>query len=253
MFEEPTLAIGNGASEKSESTALAGVTVLVVEDEKADADLVLEQIEALGGVGRHTDTVQGAREILTGDNVDLVVLDRMLADSAHGLELLTWFNEIEVAAPPVLIASRLATSDDHILALELGADDYIDKPFDPRELTARIKALLRRADAKRSPVSVLIWGPLEVRSMNKVALWHGERISMRPQSFAVLNMLAGLKGEYLSREALWREVWKKNKFLPPQDTVINTEISRLRSSLKVLPNGPRIVAEELGFRLVVEE
>jgi DNA-binding response OmpR family regulator len=166
---------------------------------------------------------------------------------------LTWFNDIEVTAPPVLIASRLATSDDHILGLELGADDYIDKPFDPRELTARLKALLRRADAMRSPMSVQIWGALEIRSLNEVALWNGERIAMRPQSFAVLRILGSLKGEYLSREALWREVWKKNKFLPPQDTVINTEISRLRSSLKALPNGPRVVAEELGFRLVVEE
>lgn len=247
------MTVGSETRENAESRALSGVTVLVVEDERADAELVLRQIQRLGGSGLHTDTVQGARELLTERSIDLVVLDRMLAGSEHGLDLLTWFREIEMSAPPVLIASRLATSDDHILGLELGADDYIDKPFDPRELTARVKALLRRAEAQRSPLSVIVWGPLEVRSINQVALWHGERISMRPQSFAVLNMLAGLKGEYLSRARLWREVWKKNKALPPQDTVINTEISRLRSSLKDLPNGPRIIAEELGFRLVIEE
>ena len=232
---------------------LEGVKVLVVEDETVDADLVIRQIEALGGGALHTDTVQGAREYLADHSIDLVVLDRMLAGSENGFELLKWFSEIEVAAPPVLITSRLATSDDHILGLELGADDYIDKPFDPRELTARLRALLRRADAMRSPMSVQVWGALEIRSLNEVALWNGEKIALRPQSFAVLKTLASLKGEYLSRRALWGEVWKKNKFLPPQDTVINTEISRLRSSLKVLPNGPRVVAEDLGFRLVIED
>lgn len=227
--------------------------VLVVEDDKDDADLVVQQIEEVGANALHADTVQGARAILSSKDVDLIVLDRMLADSEPGLQLLAWFQEIEVAAPPVLIASRLSSSDDRILGLESGADDYIDKPFDPRELGARIKALLRRADTLRSPMSVIVWGPLEVRTLNKVALWNGEPIAMRPQSFAVLNMLVGLKGEYLSRAALWREVWKKNKCLPPQDTVINTEISRLRSSLRALENGPRIIAEDLGFRLAIDE
>ncbi len=230
-----------------------GVTVLVVEDEAKDADLVLDRVNALGGRSLHTDTVQGARHLLAEHEVDLIVLDRMLAGGEHGLDLLEWFRDIETQPPQVLVASRLATSDDHILGLDLGADDYIDKPFDPRELVARMKALLRRADSIRSPLSVLIWGPLEVRTLNEVALWHGEKITLRPQSFAVLSMLTRLKGEYLSREALWREVWKKNKYLPPQDTVINTEVSRLRSSLKVLPEGPRVVAEDLGFRLEIDE
>ncbi len=228
-----------------------GVTVLVVEDEAKDAEVVLDRVNALGGQCLHTDTVHGAQRLLIEHEVDLIVLDRMLAGGERGLDLLEWFRDIETTAPQVLITSRLATSDDHILGLDLGADDYIDKPFDPRELVARMKALLRRADSIRSPMSVLIWGPLEVRTLNEVALWHGEKISLRPQSFAVLSMLTRLKGEYLSREALWREVWKKNKYLPPQDTVINTEISRLRSSLKVLPNGPRVVAEDLGLRLEI--
>ena len=233
--------------------ALSGVTVLVVEDEAKDAELVISNVKALGGQAFHADTVQGARDLLTKHDVDIIVLDRMLADGEHGLDLLSWFREIEAPAPQVLVASRLATTDDHILGLDLGADDYIDKPFDPRELAARMRALLRRADSIRSPISVLIWGPLEIRTLNGVALWKGEKISLRPQSFSVLAMLVGLKGEYLSRAALWREVWKKNKCLPPQDTVINTEISRLRSSLKGIPDGPRVIAEDLGFRLVIED
>ncbi|MEQ8689625.1 MAG: response regulator transcription factor [Pseudomonadales bacterium] len=241
------------SAHKPETEALHGVTVLVVEDEQTDADRVIQAVESLGGQALHADALQGARHLIAEHEVDLIVLDRMLADGEHGLDLLSWFREIEAPVPQILVASRLATSDDHILGLDLGADDYIDKPFDPRELVARIRALLRRADAIRSPVSVVIWGRLEIRTLNGIALWNGERIKLRPQSFAVLSMLANLKGEYLSREALWREVWKKNKFLPPQDTVINTEISRLRSSLKALPDGPQVVAEELGFRLLVED
>lgn len=241
------------SAENQNVETLHGVTVLVVEDEQRDADRVIQVVKSLGGQSLHTASLQGARHLISEHQVDLIVLDRMLAGGEHGLDLLSWFRQIEAPVPQVLVASRLATSDDHILGLDSGADDYINKPFDPRELAARIRALQRRADSIRSPVSVLVWGKLEIRTLNEVALWDGDRINLRPQSFSVLSMLANLKGEYLSREALWREVWKKNKFLPPQDTVINTEISRLRGSLKALPDGPQVIAEDLGFRLVIED
>ena len=237
----------------AQQDALSGATVLVVEDDLEDAHLVLHEVSALGGRGLHADCVQSARALIVENTIDLIVLDRMLADGEDGLTLLSWFQELEAPAPAVLVASRLSTSDDHILGLELGADDYINKPFDPRELAARLKALMRRAAAARSPKSVQIWGDLEIRTLNKVALWKDEPISMRPQSFAAFSFLALHKGDYVSREALWRAVWDKYKNLPPQNTVINNEISRLRGSLNGLEGGPKIVSENLGYRLVIDD
>ena len=241
------------AEQNTQSAPLEGATVLIVEDEAKDAAVVRKEVEALCGRALHADTAQGARALFAEHAIDLIVLDRMLADSEDGLALLNWFRELEAPTPRVLVASRLSTSDDHILGLELGADDYINKPFDPRELAARLKALMRRASAMRSPKSVHIWGALEIRTLNEIALWEGERIAIRPQSFAILNALSSIKGEYMSREALWRMVWPENKNLPPQDPVINTAINRLRTSLNKLENGPGIVSEELGYRLVIEE
>lgn len=232
---------------------LVGITVLLVEDEASMAQDALAEIAALGARGLHADTVQGARALYAENDVDLIILDRMLADSEDGLALLSWFKALEAPAPGVLVASRLSTTDDHIRGLELGADDYINKPFEMRELAARLKALARRVDATRSPKTVLIWGDLELRTLNERALWNGGTIELRPQSFKVLHALALHKGDYVSREALWRAVWPENKNLPPQDPVINTAINRLRTGLNKATGCIEIVSEDLGYRLVIKE
>lgn len=240
-------------NQHNDEAPLQGMTVLVVEDDLAAAREVLAQIASLGARGIHAETVQDARALYAENDVDLIILDRMLADHEDGLALLSWFKELEAPAPGVLVASRLSTTDDHIRGLELGADDYINKPFEMRELAARLKALARRVDATRSPKTVLIWGDLELRTLNERALWNGGTIELRPQSFKVLHALALHKGDYVSREALWRAVWPENKNLPPQDPVINTAINRLRTGINKTTDGLEIVSEDLGYRLVIGE
>jgi DNA-binding response OmpR family regulator len=241
------------AADPSNDAPLRGMTVLVVEDEPAAAREALAEIASLGASGLRAETVKGARALYADNDIDLIVLDRMLADSEDGLALLSWFKELEAPAPGVLVASRLSTADDHIRGLDLGADDYIDKPFDMRELAARLKALARRVDATRSPKTVLIWGDLELRTLNGRALWKGEAIELRPQAFKLLHALALHKGEYISREALWRAVWPEYKNLNVQDPVINTAINRLRKSMSGIENGPQILSENLGYRLRLKE
>lgn len=236
---------------KTNKSPLAGATVLVVEDDAEDARFAMKLVESLGGRVLQADTVSAARVHCAENDLAIIVLDRMLADSEDGLALLDWYRELEAAAPCVLVTSRLATIDDHVRGLDLGADDYIDKPFDLRELSARLRALMRRAETQRAPASVLIWGDLEIRTLNERALWRGETVKLRPQSFKLLCALAACRGEAVSRAALWREVWPDYKGLPPQDAVINTSINRLRKSLAELDAPPEIVSEDLGYRLVV--
>ena len=125
-------------------TASQSMNILIVEDDVADATMVITQVEALGWSYRVVNTVQAARAAFSNTAYDLVVLDRMLEDAEEGLELLNWFKALESAAPGVLVASRLGSSTDHVNALDLGADDYINKPYDGEVLHARLRALARR-------------------------------------------------------------------------------------------------------------
>ena len=228
-------------------------TVLVVEDDASAGATAVAQIRALGWTAKLAASVDEARVQLSKGQVDMIVLDRMLGDFEDGLALLAWFKDMETTAPGVLVASHLTTPQDHIHALDLGADDYLDKPYDPAELGARLRALARRINGRRAPASVAIWSDLEVRTVNRTATWRGERIDLRPQSFDVLRELVAAGGEYVSRESLWRRVWDSYKNLAPQDTIINTALSRLRRSLASLQHAPKVQSDRLGIRLVPGE
>lgn len=230
-------------------TASQPMKILIVEDDVADATMVIAQVETLGWSYSVVKTVQAARAAFSNTAYDLVVLDRMLDDAEDGLALLNWFKALESAAPGVLVASRLGSSTDHVEALDLGADDYINKPYDGEVLHARLRALARRLSGTRVPESVDVWEDLEVRFMNRSALWRGQQIALRPQSFDVLAMLVASKGEYVSRETLWHQVWSSYKNLPPQDTVLNTAISRLRRAFSAVTEAPSVESDRLGYRL----
>lgn len=232
-------------------TQYKNLKVLIVEDDPPIADQVMQEVASLGWESTTVETVQAARAQFANIAFDLVVLDRMLGDSEDGLALISWFNDLESTVPGILVASRLGTVQDHILALDLGADDYINKPYDLEELNARLRALARRMRGKRAPESVDVWENLEIRTMNRTALWNGQLIPLRPQSFDILKVLVSLEGEYVSREVLWRSVWRSYKNLPPQDTVINTALSRLRGNLSNLTGVPLIINNRLGYRLAI--
>ena len=227
------------------------LAVLIVEDDQAAADLVVQQVAALGWTSSVVCTVQAARAAFAANAFDIVVLDRMLDDQEDGLALLAWFRELESATPGVLVASRLGTGADHIRALDLGADDYINKPYDIEVLNARLRALARRLTGQRAPESVEVWEDLEIRVLNRSALWKGQQVRLRPQSFDVLRVLVASRGEYVSRETLWHTVWQSYKNLPPQETVINTAISRLRSNLASVDGGPVVESDRLGYRIAL--
>jgi len=236
----------------AETNSERALTVLVVEDDHALAERVARAIGDLGWEYRRAETVQGARETLSREAVDLIYLDRMLADGVDGLDLLGWFRDLEGAAPATLVASRLSSANDHICGLDQGADDYIDKPFDDDELKARFRALARRLSSHRAPQSVLIVGKLELRTLNRVAVWAGERLTMMPLTFTLLETLALHHGEWVSRQALWRIAWPDQARVAPRNYVINVAISRLREVLQSCEGGPLVeTGERLGYRLVL--
>lgn len=227
--------------------------MLIVEDDEAIASVMTIEAQGLGYEVIGVDTVDGAKRSSAAQLPDLVVLDRMLADGTDGLDYIKWLNALEGSRPGILVASRLGTVDDHILGLELGADDYINKPFEPAELRARIRAVARRVSTNRAPNSVLIFETLEIWKLSGIALINNQPLDLRPQIFSLLYAITSRQGEWVSRKALWHEVWPLYRNLPPQDTIINTAISRLRRALETAEGAPSILSENLGYRLVVKQ
>jgi|GEM_PF-559618 len=224
--------------------------LLIIEDDKTMAPAMAEVGIELGYHVSFAETLDEAKGATAATLPDLVILDRMLADGSEGLDYISWLDALEGRRPGILVASRLTSVSDHVLGLEAGADDYINKPFDPKELRARLRAVARRVETNRAPASVLIFDTLELRKLSGQALINNIPLDLRPQSFALLNAIAERQGEWVSRKALWHEVWTDYKNLPPQDTVINTAISRLRRVLTEADCGPEIVSEDFGYRLV---
>jgi len=230
------------------------LVVLIVEDDPLLAARVAGLVDALGWKPVTAESVRTAREALVRQPIDLIYLDRMLADGEDGLNLLEWFRALEGAVPGTLVASRLSSAADHVHGLDEGADDYIDKPFDDDEVKARLRALARRIRSARAPQSVLLWGRLEIRTLNRVALWDNRRIEMMPLTFSLLLTLATHRGEWVSRQALWRAVWPDQARVAPRDYVINVAIRRLREALAAYPDGPQVeTRERLGYRLAIPD
>lgn len=225
-------------------------TLLIVEDDPNMASLMADVAGELGYRVSIAETLNEAKKTSAAQLPDLVLLDRMLGDGSEGLDYIVWLNELEGERPGILVASRLTSVSDHVLGLEMGADDYINKPFESAELKARLRAVARRVASTRAPASVLIYDTLEVRKLSGQALVNNKPLALRPQSFSLLKAIAERQGEWVSRKALWHEVWTDYKNLSPQDTVINTAISRLRGVLSSVEHAPEIVSQDLGYRLV---
>lgn len=223
--------------------------LLIVEDDPDVATNMAAVAAELGYRVALAKTLTEAKSASSEKFPELVILDRMLADGSDGLDYVTWLDSLEGKRPGILVASRLTTVSDHVLGLEAGADDYINKPFDPAELRARIRAIARRTESNRAQPSVLIFCSLEIRTLSGQAFVNNTALELQPQSFALLRAIAERQGEWVSRKALWHEVWTDYKNLSPQDTVINTAISRLRKALAVSNASPEIISEDLGYRL----
>jgi len=214
--------------------------VLIVEDDP-DTQEVLRLI--VTGEG-HTAQVAAdgiqALERLRAEPPDLVILDLMLP-RMDGLEVCRRAREWTYA--PILMLTARDTEVDKIVGLEVGADDYIAKPFEPGEVRARLRAHLRRAlywqssEAQRS--AVLCRGPLRLDPARYEATLEGQRLDLTRLEFDLLYCLAAHPGIVFSRERLMEQVWGIDESIVPRG--IDVHISRLRSKLEPNPAQPRFI------------
>ena len=222
---------------------LASAPVLVVEDERDFAEEIRLELEASGHAVQLSETVDdGLRAARSG--VAVLIIDRML-QGEDGLSIIESLRA-EGNTTPALVISALSSVDERINGLKAGGDDYLVKPFDIRELTARVEALLRRGGDSR--LSRLHVGAIEMDLIERTVRCDGELIDLLPREFILLEYFMRRPGQIVTRAMLLEDVWNF-KFLP-QTNVVDVQIGNLRRKLD--PDDARrfiINIRAVGFKL----
>lgn len=222
--------------------------ILVVEDERLLCDGIAEDLELEKYTVDRCYDGADAHERLFVEPYDLVILDLNLP-GMDGLELL---RRIRSERPElrVLILSARAQLSDKVAGLDLGADDYLTKPFDLEELEARVRTLLRREFVQRAPLVQA--GALDLDTVAREISVRGDPLSLTPREFAILEQLMLCQGRWLSQEALMEHIWEADA--NPFSNAVRMHISSLRKKLRErLGYDPIQTKIGQGYRLAGEE
>ena len=219
-------------------------TILVVDDESNIIELVRLYLEQAGFSVAEARDGKAALEQHARLDPDLVVLDLMMPE-LDGMEVT---REIRRRGEtPILMLTARGEDIDRIIGLELGADDYLPKPFNPRELVARVKAVLRRTDPTVRGSRPMEVGDLKVDPRRREAVLAGRRLDLRPREFDLLAALSRDPGVVWTRDDLLDGVWGTD--FPGETRTVDAHVSALRG--KLAPEGPAIEAVKgVGYRLV---
>jgi len=222
--------------------------LLLIDDDARLTAMLSDYLTAAGFEVAVAGSLGAGREALASGSYDLLVLDLMLPDG-DGLDFCRELrSEGQSRRLPVLMLSARGEPMDRILGLELGADDYLPKPFEPRELQARIKALLRRLEPQAQGDDVLRFGRLEIDLAARLARLDGKACDLTSHQFDLLVVLAQSPGRVLSRDQIMDAL--KGHPLDAFDRSIDVHISRIRSVIEEDPKAPRRVLTVRGVGYV---
>jgi DNA-binding response OmpR family regulator len=220
--------------------------VLVVDDEPTVREVVVGYLRRDGHLVDEAGDGPTALGFLDTQPPDLVVLDMMLP-GVNGLDIL---RRIRAAGDlPVIMLTARAEESDRVAGLELGADDYVVKPFSPRELAARVNSVLRRATAKPAPaanaVTTIEFDGLHIDVRAREVRCKGDPIEFTPKEFDVLAHLASSPRQVFSRAELLRDVWQSSPDWQDPATV-TVHVRRIRNKIEVDPENPRWITTVWG-------
>ena len=207
--------------------------ILLVEDDSRLATMVVDYLAEAGFRTTRAATGASAMQLVASETFDAMILDLMLPD-ADGLELCR--NLRTKSDMPVLMLTARGDPFDRVVGLEVGADDYLPKPFEPRELLARLRAILRRRVAQGGS-QVLHFGRLEIDKGAREVRVDGVRKPLTAHQFAILVAMAERAGRVLSRDALMDLT--RGEALEDFDRSIDVHVSRLRAAIEDDPKHPR--------------
>lgn len=209
--------------------------VLIIEDDGALRTTLASALEAEGFLAfQASDGAEGLKKA-TQDGPDLVVLDLVLP-SMGGLEICRKLREKGNDVPIFMLTGRKKEEIDKVLGLELGADDYLLKPFGVREFVARVHAILRRGRIDAARIDAAVFGDVSVDFRKKTATKGAKDLSLTAKEFGLLELLAAHEGEVVGRDRILNEVWGYDKY--PTTRTIDTFIRNLRRKVEDDPSKP---------------
>jgi DNA-binding response OmpR family regulator len=225
------------------------VDILVAEDDRDIAELIAHYFSRAGWRARLTETGDEALASVRRTPVDLVILDVMLP-GLSGLEVCRALRaDKTTAAIPIIMVTARAEESDRIIGLEIGADDYIAKPFSPNELVARVRALMRRSKRTEPTGSTLTFGPLVMDLGRHTVLDDGREVKLTAKEFMLLQYLLQHRGRVLSRDLLLGDVWGY-RYTGGTRTV-DVHVRRLREKLPFLVDA-LVTVKQFGYKLAEE-
>jgi two-component system, OmpR family, response regulator ResD len=211
-------------------------TVLVVDDEPTIAEVVSRYLQRAGYVTMIAADGQDALTTAARHWPDLVVLDLMLP-RIDGLEVMRRLREHDRGRLPIILLTAKGEESDRIVGLQLGADDYVVKPFSPAELVARVDAVLRRVEAPVDERPAIEFGDLVIDPAARRVLVAGEEAQLTVREFDLLLFLARSPGHVFSRNQLMDAVWQYSFY--SDTSTVTVHMRRLRSKIEPIPAQPR--------------
>jgi DNA-binding response OmpR family regulator len=221
--------------------------VLIVEDDPDIAELVSRYLEKAGFATQWVASGRDALQQIVVRPPDLVVLDLMLPQ-VDGLEICRQLRASDrTAAVPIIMVTARVEESERIVGLEIGADDYLAKPFSPSELVARVRALLRRVHREAPRTRTLAYGPIVVDTESHTVTVEGGEVVLTAKEFLLLTYLLEHRGRVLSRDLLLTDVWGY-RYTGGTRTV-DVHVRRLREKLPVLTDA-LVTVKQFGYKLL---
>jgi len=221
--------------------------ILIVEDDPDIAQLVGHYLAKAGYTTERIASGRDAIASIAAKPPDLLILDLMLPQ-VDGLEVCRAVrSDKHTAAVPIIMLTARGEESERIVGLELGADDYLAKPFSPNELVARVRALLRRAHRAPSESRNLAYGPIVVDTERHVVSLDGRDITLTAKEFLLLEYLLRHRGRVLSRDVLLTDVWGY-RYTGGTRTV-DVHVRRLREKLPLLVDA-LVTVKQFGYKLI---
>ena len=218
--------------------------IIIIEDERDIVELVRYNFRKEGFEVESFSRGRDGLEYLRRSPADLVLLDIMLPDE-DGFEICKRLRADErLKTLPVIFLTAKSEEMDRVLGLEIGADDYVVKPFSPRELVARVKAVLRRQERVADKREVVETGALRLDTRTQEVSVRGRLVELSALEFKLLFFLASHPRHVFDRDRLLDEVWGRDRFVTPR--TVDVHIRRLREKIEELPNRPQFLQTVRG-------
>src|SRR5579872_5597326 len=218
--------------------------IAIVEDEAELASLLEYNLTRHGFETQILGGSKGTLKALESLKPDLILLDIMLPD-VDGFELCRQIrNSSSLARTPILLLTARSDEVDRVLGLEIGGDDYMTKPFSPRELVARVKAHLRRIERDHEPAPTEL-GPFRLDATARRVFLRDRELDLTSTEFKLMEFFLQHPGRAYSRDQLLEEVWGQQRFVTPR--TVDVHVRRLREQIEEQPDEPRYLTTVRGF------